>query len=238
MSPVLLLCGETGLRRELTAALAAAGYPPVWAGSRPPRPADLAATLTPGPHAPADGAPAPPLLVVDLGAEPGAVLDWCRAARRELPAALLCAYARIADRDLETTALEQGADAVVPGPPDARRLAAQLGALLRPLAGPDPAPADDLRLDSARRVVVAAGRSLRLTDAEFALLAVLNRHRGRVLSRDELSRELRGRPCDAGDRALDLRVTRLRRKLGDDAHCPRWIRAVRGEGYLLLPPAT
>jgi DNA-binding response OmpR family regulator len=228
MSPVLLLCGETRLRRELTAALVAAGYPPAWAGARPPRPAALATVAT----------SAPPLLLVDLGAEPGDALDWCRAARRDLPAALLCAYARNADHDLETTALEQGADVVVPGPPDARRLAAQLGALLRPLAGPEPAPAADLRLDAARRVVVVAGRELRLTDAEFALLAALNRHRGRVLSRDELSHELRGRPCNAGDRALDLRVTRLRRKLGDDAHCPRWIRAIRGEGYLLLPPAT
>ena len=97
---------------------------------------------------------------------------------------------------------------------------------------------DDLVLDAAHRHAVVDGRHLALTDGEFDLLAVLHRHRGRVVTRDELSLELHGRTCAAGDRSLDLRVTRLRRKLGDDSRAPRWIRAVRGEGYLLLPPSA
>lgn len=223
MLPVLLVCDDGERRRELEAALCDGGFAPLAALRRP---------LDAGRLPLADGGG---LVVLDLGDEPGPALDWCRDARRAWPALVLCAVTRAADRALEVTALEQGADAVVPGPIDSRRLAAQLGALRRPLLAV--APGDDLLLDPKRRHAVIDGRRLPLTDAEYELLAVLHRHRGRVISRDELSEALRGRPCPAGDRSLDLRVTRLRRKLGDDSRAPRFIRSVRGEGYLLLPPA-
>lgn len=224
--PAILLSDDAPMRRRLSATLAVAGYPQESAGPRP-----------------AQGKPLPAawdehtvLLLVDLGSDPGDGLDWCRRTRRERPWALICAVIREPDPLLEVTAFEQGADAVVEAAISPRRLAAQLGALARRrgTAG----AVDDLALDPTRRRAIVAGHPLDLTDAEFELLAVLFRRRGCVISRDELSLALRGRPHDAGDRSLDLRVTRLRRKLGDDTQAPRWIRSVRGEGYVLLPPST
>ena len=226
MLPIIVLSNDAAARRDLAAALALAGFGTVVAEKRPATCAMLPAPARTG------GA----LVVLDLGPEPGTGLDWCRAARRELPGLLICAVTREPGAHLDVTALEQGADAVVSWPPDPRRLAAQLRAMQRPLRAAT--PSGDLVLDAAHRHAVVDGRHLALTDGEFDLLAVLHRHRGRVVTRDELSLELHGRTCAAGDRSLDLRVTRLRRKLGDDSRAPRWIRAVRGEGYLLLPPSA
>lgn len=91
-----------------------------------------------------------------------------------------------------------------------------------------------LQVDAAARLATLDGRDLALTDAEFDLLVVLAQHAGRLVTRDELSHQLRGLPYDARDRTIDLRVVRLRQKLGDDAKNPRFVRSVRGEGYLLL----
>lgn len=222
MLPILVLGNDDFARRRLVATLTDAGFREVSGARRPP-----AGGLPPG-IAAGDGA----LVVLDLGPEPADGLDWCRAVRRARPALLICAVTRRPDPALESVALEQGADAVVPWPHDPRRLGAQLQALLRPLRA---TTADtDLALDPLRRCALVEGRRLALTDAEFDLLRELHRRRGQVVSRDALSQALYGRPCGAGDRSLDLRVARLRRKLGDDARAPRFIRAVRGEGYLLM----
>lgn len=93
-----------------------------------------------------------------------------------------------------------------------------------------------LQVEAGARTATLNGRDLALTDAEFDLLMVLMLHAGRLVTRDELSFRLRGLPHDSRDRSLDLRVARLRQKLGDDARRPRFIRSVRGEGYLLLLP--
>ena len=224
--PAILLCDEPAMRERLAATLAATGYPLGAAGRRPAR----------GTPMPLSWNERAVMLVVDLGRDPGDGLDWCRYVRRQRPWVLLCAVVREPDAALEVTALEQGADAVVDATISPRRLAAQLGALARRrgTAG----AVEDLALDPLRRRAIVSGRPLELTDAEYELLAVLYRHRGSVITRDELSRELHGRPHDAADRSLDLRVTRLRRKLGDDTQSPHWIRSVRGESYVLLPASA
>jgi DNA-binding response OmpR family regulator len=91
-----------------------------------------------------------------------------------------------------------------------------------------------LQVDAGTRAATLDGRDLHLTDAEFDLLQFLAFNAGRLVTREELSRHLRGLPYDGLDRSVDLRVVRLRQKLGDDARRPRFIRSVRGEGYLLL----
>jgi DNA-binding response OmpR family regulator len=96
--------------------------------------------------------------------------------------------------------------------------------------------ANGLQVDAGERTATLNGRDLALTDAEFDLLAILLLHAGRLVTRDELSLRLRGLPYDGRDRTIDLRVVRLRQKLGDDARRPRFIRSVRGEGYLLRLP--
>jgi two-component system, OmpR family, response regulator RstA len=90
-----------------------------------------------------------------------------------------------------------------------------------------------LLVDAGAHTATLDGRDLQLTDAEFDLLQLLTLNAGRLVTREELSRHLRGLPYDGLDRTVDLRVARLRQKLGDDARRPRFIRSIRGEGYLL-----
>jgi DNA-binding response OmpR family regulator len=77
-------------------------------------------------------------------------------------------------------------------------------------------------------------RDLPLTNAEFELLALLLRNRRRVLSRDRIINETRGIDWEAYDRSIDVLVSRLRQKLGDDPKHPAFIRTVRGAGYLFI----
>lgn len=148
--------------------------------------------------------------------------------------------------------LEIGADDYVTKPFDLRELLARIKAVLRRIAPAEPAaapaaaapPADDrstLRfagwtLDTgARRLVDATGTEVVLTTGEFELLQVLARHAGRVLSRDFLLEQTRGREAAPFDRTIDVLIGRLRKKLADSADEPQIIKAVRGAGYLFVP---
>lgn len=87
---------------------------------------------------------------------------------------------------------------------------------------------------AARRLIGDDGRDVELTGGEFDLLLVFARHPGRVLSRDFLLEQTRGRSAGPYDRTIDVQVGRLRRKLGDEAANPRLLKAVRGAGYLFV----
>jgi DNA-binding response OmpR family regulator len=151
--------------------------------------------------------------------------------------------------------LEIGADDYVTKPFDLRELLARIKAVLRrlvpaeppppppaPVAAP-PAPAERSRLrfagweldTAARRLLDATGAEVVLTSGEFELLQVLARHAGRVLSRDFLLEQTRGREAAPFDRTVDVLVGRLRKKLGDSADEPQLIKSVRGAGYLFVP---
>ena len=149
--------------------------------------------------------------------------------------------------------LEVGADDYVTKPFDLRELLARIKAVLRRIqpgdapppavAPPAPAPAQRSTLrfagwtleTAARRLVDAAGTEVVLTTGEFELLQVLARHGGRVLSRDFLLENTRGREAAPFDRTVDVLIGRLRKKLGDNAAEPQLIKAVRGAGYLFVP---
>jgi DNA-binding response OmpR family regulator len=89
----------------------------------------------------------------------------------------------------------------------------------------------------ARCLRDAAGGSIALTAMEFDLLDVFTRHPRQILSRARLSELAHGRPLEPGDRSVDIRITRLRAKIGEDARAPRTLRTVHGEGYLYDPDA-
>ena len=82
-----------------------------------------------------------------------------------------------------------------------------------------------------------SGKPLALTTVEFALLRVLAERAGRVLSRDQLLELLHGSADEAFDRSIDVHVSRLRSKLGDDPRNPQRLKTVRGVGYVLTPDA-
>jgi two-component system OmpR family response regulator len=152
--------------------------------------------------------------------------------------------------------LEVGADDYVTKPFDLRELVARVKAVLRrltpaapaaPVAATASAPATspekmrfaDWLLDTAaRRLTNPQGAEVALTAGEFDLLRAFARHPGRVLSRDFLIEQTRGREAAPFDRTIDVQVGRLRKKIEADADDPQLIKSVRGAGYILVPPVS
>ena len=91
-----------------------------------------------------------------------------------------------------------------------------------------------LQIDVARRVVIVDGRVINLTSCEFDLLNYFFSNQGVILTREEIYRQIRGIEWDGADRSIDLRVSRLRSKIDDNGKSPRFIKSVRGTGYMLV----
>ena len=179
---------------------------------------------------------APDLLVLDLMLPGLDGLEICRRVRPDFRGPLLVLTARVEDVD-EIVGLEVGADDYLAKPVRPRLLLARIHTLLRrarpaEAARSGPLQLGPLEVDLTDRWAALRGQRLSLTTAEFDLLALLARHAGRILSRDELYLSLRGTPYDGVDRSIDLRVSRLRSKLGADG--PALLKSVRGKGYLLV----
>jgi DNA-binding response OmpR family regulator len=135
--------------------------------------------------------------------------------------------------------LELGADDYLAKPFNPRELLARIRAVLRRTAAPAGAAgtprvrAGDLEIDVDAREVTVAGRRVVLTHYEFELLAALARAAGRVLSRERLLDVLKGEAYEAFDRSIDVHISKLRAKLEPNPREPRYIRTVRGVGYVL-----
>ena len=178
----------------------------------------------------------PDLVVLDLmlpGMDGLAVCRKIREASR-VPIVMLTARGDVSDRIL---GLELGADDYLPKPFEPRELVARIQAVLRrgaPETDEESVRAGALEVSWATCSATLAGRPLALTTAEFALLGLLVRSRGRVLSRERILDETRGVDWEAYDRSVDVLVSRLRQKLGDDPRRPAFIRTVRGTGYSFI----
>lgn len=162
-------------------------------------------------------------------------LSVCRQVRDRYPGPILILTARGEEID-EVLALELGADDFMPKPVRPRVLLARLQALLRRHAPRAPARrivAGRVIIDAGARSVSVDGATVELSTAEFELLWVLAERAGGVVERDELYRLVRGIEWDGLDRSVDLRVSRLRKRLGDEEKPHRVIKSVRGTGYQL-----
>ena len=207
----------------------------------------------------------PALVLLDLGlpGEDGFLI--ARQLREHWRCGLVIVTGR-GDSVDKVVGLEVGADDYVTKPFDLRELLARIKAVLRRLmpadlpadlpvdagqtlpspARPSPHAADTLcetlrfagwELDTAARSLTnPQGAEVALTSGEFALLCAFAQHAGRVLSRDFLLEQTRGREAGPFDRTIDVQVGRLRRKLEADAEDPKIIKSVRGAGYIMVPP--
>ena len=182
------------------------------------------------------------LLVLDLMLPGEDGLSLCRElrSRSQMPIIMLTGRGEDVDR---IVGLELGADDYVAKPFNPRELLGRIKAVLRRSAHAprDPSPESvrgfsfgGWRLDTVTRTLTnEEGGDVALSGAEYRLLAVLLGAGNRVLTRAQLTELLRGRDADPFDRSIDVRVSRLRQLLGDDARAPQIIKTVYGEGYVI-----
>jgi DNA-binding response OmpR family regulator len=157
----------------------------------------------------------------------------CRKMRESsrIPIVMLTARGDVTDR---IAGLELGADDYLSKPFEPRELMARMQAVLRrggSAIADDRARAGPVEVNWTTRMARLDGQLLSLTSAEFELLGLFVRNRGRVLSRDRIIDETRGIDWEAYDRSIDVLVSRVRQKLGDDPKQPAFIRTIRGIGY-------
>lgn len=185
----------------------------------------------------------PDLALVDLGLpdEDGLALIRHLRDRHQLPIIILTGRGETVDK---IVGLELGADDYVTKPFDLRELLARIKSVLRRSEG---VARDTNEIESLRfagfdlrvkehRLCDASGSEIALTHGEFKLLAALARNAQKPLTRDEILDLTHGREAGPFDRTVDMQITRLRRKLGEDPKLPSLIRSVRGVGYMLACP--
>ena len=179
------------------------------------------------------------LIILDLMLPGEDGLSLCRHIRGTLdtPIIMLTARGESADR---VVGLELGADDYVVKPFDPRELVARIHTILRRARSSAPASTADTvqfagwKLSHLKReVTTPAQLVVPLSNAEYRLLRAFLQRPQRILSRELLMDAARGRTVEAFDRSIDLLVSRLRQKLGDDPKQPQLLKTVRGEGYLL-----
>ena len=226
--PVILLVeDEEAITEPLAEALDREGFQPQVAGTA--REALEQARGTP-----------PDLVLLDIGLPDGSGLDVCRELRRdvEVPIIMLTARGSEADR---VAGLELGADDYVVKPFSAREVAARVRAVLRRSGpssgdGTEPITIGELRLDQARHEASLAGTPLELSRKEFELLRTLMVEAGSVITREALIDQVWDMNWFGSTKTLDVHISGLRKKLGDDPRSPSYIHTVRGVGFRFSGP--
>ncbi len=175
------------------------------------------------------------LIILDLGLPDMDGLDVARRVRAEgMNTPILVLTARADEVDM-VVGLDAGADDYVTKPFRLAELLARVRALLRRVGGEitdeDELTAQDVRMDVAAHRAFQGKRELQLTAKEFDLLRALLRDAGSVVERDTLMREVWGSDPSGSTKTLDMHISWLRRKLGDDAADPKYISTVRGMGF-------
>jgi DNA-binding response OmpR family regulator len=178
----------------------------------------------------------PDLIILDVMLPGMDGFEFCRNIRKNsaVPVIMLTARGDVTDR---VVGLELGADDYLPKPFEPRELVARIQSVLRRGSGKMPREilqSGELLVDCGKQSVRVKDQSLELTALEFDLLVMFLRHPGQVLTRERIMDKLRGQDWDVYNRSVDVLVSRLRRKLGDQAKQPKFIKAVWGSGYKFI----
>jgi DNA-binding response OmpR family regulator len=183
----------------------------------------------------------PEIVVLDLGLPDLDGRDVIRMLRAVSQVPVIVATARD-DPDEIVRLLDAGADDYVVKPYSAAEMGARIRAMLRrgrpESARPGPLRVGALEIDPVRREASLDGQRLDLTRLEFDLLAHLAGREGEVVSRRQLLAEVWKQPYGGGDKTIDVHLAWLRRKLGESATQPRYLRTVRGVGVKLVDPGA
>ena len=178
----------------------------------------------------------PDLVILDVMLPEMDGFEVCRTIRQSssVPVVMLTARGEVMDR---VVGLEIGADDYLPKPFEPRELVARIQAILRRIqtkykSGIKTIGA--LCIDSHKYEVRVDDKLVHLTLNEFECLVLLVKNKGKVLNRDQIIEELRGIEWDAYNRSVDITMSRLRQKLGDDPKNPRFIKTIWGTGYLFI----
>lgn len=182
----------------------------------------------------------PDLVLLDIQLPGKNGHDVCREVREFYSKPILVMTANNEELD-EVLGLELGADDFMAKPVRPRVLLARINALLRRSAPVQPESEvmefGALTIDCQTKTVVLSGETVSLSTTEFELLRLLGKNAGNVMSRESLVTQLRGIEYDGLDRTIDVRVSRVRKKLGDLSAEPQKIKTVWGRGYLFVPNA-
>ena len=182
----------------------------------------------------------PDLVLLDVMLPDGSGYDVCRELRRrsQVPIIMLTARGEEADRII---GLELGADDYVVKPFSAREVVARIRAVLRRTEAPTqpdekPIEIGEVRLDPAKREVKKDGEALELSRKEFELLRLLMQNAGSVVTREQAFEEVWETTWFGSTKTLDVHISGLRRKLGDDSSEPRFLHTIRGVGFRFSSP--
>ncbi len=220
---ILLVEDERAITEPLAEALEREGFVPALA-----RTAAEAMEKSRGPE--------PDLVLLDIGLPDGSGLDVCRELRRqtEIPIIMLTARGSEADR---VAGLELGADDYIVKPFSAREVMARVRAVLRRASrdtaegGAEALRIGDLTLDTARHEARLGDEPMELSRKEFELLRALMESAGSVITREALIEAVWDMNWFGSTKTLDVHISGLRKKLGDDPKEPRFIHTVRGVGF-------
>ena len=179
----------------------------------------------------------PDIVILDVMLPDKDGFEMCKEIRRDyaVPIIMLTARGEVADRVL---GLELGADDYLPKPFEPRELVARIQSVLRRGGAAGTAP-DKLRhgaleLDFRRREATVGGKPADLTAMEFEVLALFARSPGKVMDRDHILDRTKGMEWEPYNRSIDVLISRLRQKLGDDPKRPAFLKTVRGAGYMYI----
>jgi len=178
----------------------------------------------------------PDLVILDVMLPEMDGFEVCRTIRQSssVPVVMLTARGEVMDR---VVGLEIGADDYLPKPFEPRELVARIQAILRRIQTKSKSGIKTigaLCIDSHKYEVRVDDKLVHLTLNEFECLVLLVKNKGKVLNRDQIIEELRGIEWDAFNRSVDITMSRLRQKLGDDPKNPRFIKTIWGTGYLFI----